>query len=783
MKTLKYAIRFLTRSKSYTIINLLGLAFSLACCIILMRYIHRELTVDTHCVDREQVFALIHHMDGGRNLSMKPRDIDFEKYQIATISEIKLTKQEYLAYNQKTYSTDVLATDTNFLKLFDYKLLQGSIQLDKPGTAILTEECAQRIFGKENPIGKVLRTSVRKDAIVTGVIRKASNKSILPFEALLDASYNKVDTYLTLLQFTPNADIRQIEKQLGETRYSHYDQHPHPYHYSLVSVKELYWDNNLPKKKVFNTGSKAQLGILSAICLIILLTGIVNFVNLYLICMQKRNKEYGLRKVFGISKRGFFLHIWLENFLTIGSALVLAGVLLEITHVPVNRLLDYPFGYSPFDGWLFCSILLLLPVLTSLYPYFKHHFSSPIVSLRNIGSGRQSVRSRMVLLCIQYVFTFLLTISAFYFNKQLSLLLNTHPGFRTENIMIAYLGRLWANVTEKEINNPFFAMSRVNTLKEKLDECPYIEYIEPRLILESGNWKQTYTNEKGEECILNYNQVNPHFFRMFGLKFVEGKLPETNQDEGYYEHRQYVVNQAALKVLGYTSHRDGKIMEASKTNSPYAEALPICAVVEDFYGGNLTEGYKPMIFEVNEWTFIPSDGCQIAYTPGRLNDLVEYLKKINLEIFGSSDFDYRLLENDIRALYRNDRTIAIIYSVFAGIAIVVSCLGLFGISLFDIRQRYREIAIRKAHGAGMKDLYQLLFKKYLVVLGASFVVAVPLAYCLIHQYTLDFAVKAPVGIGIFVLTLLLVAGISMGTLYWQIHKAANINPAVVMKRE
>ena len=115
MKTLPYAIRFLTRSKSYTIINLLGLAFSLACCIILMRYIHREVTVDTHCVDREQVFALIHHMDGGRNLSMKPRDIDFEKYQIATISEIKLTKQEYLAYNQKTYPTDVLATDTNFL--------------------------------------------------------------------------------------------------------------------------------------------------------------------------------------------------------------------------------------------------------------------------------------------------------------------------------------------------------------------------------------------------------------------------------------------------------------------------------------------------------------------------------------------------------------------------------------------------------------------------------------------------------------------------------------------
>jgi len=110
-------------------------------------------------------------------------------------------------------------------------------------------------------------------------------------------------------------------------------------------------------------------------------------------------------------------------------------------------------------------------------------------------------------------------------------------------------------------------------------------------------------------------------------------------------------------------------------------------------------------------------------------------------------------------------------------------LGLFGISLFDIRRRYREVAIRKAHGAGMKDLYQLLFKKYLAVLGASFVVAVPIAYYLIHQYTADFVVKAPVGIGIFVISLLLVALISMGTLWWQIRKAANIDPATVMKRE
>ena len=128
MKTLIYAIRFLTRSKSYTLINLLGLAFSLACCIILMRYIHRELTVDTHCVDREQVYALITtHPSGHRNFALKPQNLGDEKNYIKTLADVKLTPKEYLSYHQKTYPTDVLAADSSYLELFDYELLQGSI--------------------------------------------------------------------------------------------------------------------------------------------------------------------------------------------------------------------------------------------------------------------------------------------------------------------------------------------------------------------------------------------------------------------------------------------------------------------------------------------------------------------------------------------------------------------------------------------------------------------------------------------------------------------------------
>ena len=154
-----------------------------------------------------------------------------------------------------------------------------------------------------------------------------------------------------------------------------------------------------------------------------------------------------------------------------------------------------------------------------------------------------------------------------------------------------------------------------------------------------------------------------------------------------------------------------------------------------------------------------------------------------MKIYGSEDFEYSILEEDVKAIYAQDRQIAIIYSVFACIAIAIASLGLFGISLFDIRQRYREITIRKVNGAQLKDLYPLLLRKYMAVLGVAFLLVIPLSWYIIHVYTSGFAVKAPVTIGIFIIALVIVAMISLGTLLWQVRKAANINPAEIMKYE
>ena len=180
---------------------------------------------------------------------------------------------------------------------------------------------------------------------------------------------------------------------------------------------------------------------------------------------------------------------------------------------------------------------------------------------------------------------------------------------------------------------------------------------------------------------------------------------------------------------------------------------------------------------------LDGDLYQIYCHSGREQAVIDYLKDIQEKVYGTEDFKYSFLKNDVAELYKNDREIASVYALFACVAIIIVCLGLFGISLFDIQQRYHEIAIRKVNGAALKDLYLLLGRKYLTVLAVAFIIVIPLSWYLINEYTKDFVVKAPIGAGIFLIALFIVSIISLGTLFWQINKIASINPAEVIKNE
>ena len=789
MKTLKYAWRFLMRSKSYTIINLLGLAFSLACSIILMRYIHRELTVDTHCIDREHVYAICTNTEGNRGLSgLKQYNYDTisidNRFVEAMTTYIPLEK-DYVISGTNRIPARCLVTDSVFFQLFHYPIVQGKLSLTTPQSALLTEKYARKIFGNENPIGKVLRYSNGKDITVEGIVGEPECKTTINFDIILSSKlsqhWERMNT--ELYRFLPGTDINAINKTGSVPRYINdpkYDTRTHTF--SLISVKDIYWDGSLTDREpaMFLSGNHSHLIILSGVCLLLLLTGILNFINLYLVALLRRGKEYGLKKVFGVCGKTLFANIWIENTLLVLSALLVSWLIIEIMSAPTEYLFDIHFSYTAFDGWLSASILLLLPVITSIYPYIKYNYTSPILSIRSIGVQSHSKHFRMFFLGAQYIITFLLVVLSLYFNRQLGMLLSTEPGFRTKNIMnvnLVYESKDFSSYTYESMQQ---RRQRVMQLDNELNACPFIELYEPSYenIL-TPTFGTNYLNNKGEKVFLNIHYATPAFFKLYDIKVIEGEIPDINKED---RRTVFVVNKAALKALGYTSINGvGVIEENQKKANANASLQPIVAVVEDYFEGHLTSGIKPTIYPVG--ARFSGDLYQIAYTPGKKKEVIDFLRNLEYKVYGSEDFEYTFLEDDIKAMYTQDRQTATIYSIFAGMAIIISSLGLLGISLFDIRQRYREIAIRKVNGASAKDLYRLLFRKYITVLIIAFVIAIPLAYYLINTYTQDFAVRAPVSIDIFIISLLLVIIISLGTLAYQIQKAAYINPTQIMKTE
>ena len=789
MKTLKYSWRFLMRSKSYTIINLLGLACSLACSIILMRYIHRELTVDTHCIDREHVYAICTNTEGNRGLSgLKQYNYDTisidNRFVEAMTTYIPLEK-DYVISGTNRIPARCLVTDSVFFQLFHYPIVQGKLSLTTPQSALLTEKYARKIFGNENPIGKILRYSNGKDITIEGIVGEPECKTTINFDIILSSKlsqhWERMNT--ELYRFLPGTDINAINKTGSVPRYINdpeYDTRTHTF--SLISVKDIYWDGSLTDREpaMFLSGNRSHLIILSGVCLLLLLTGILNFINLYLVALLRRGKEYGLKKVFGVCGRTLFANIWIENTLLVLSALLVSWLIIEIMSAPTEYLFDTHFSYTAFDGWLSASILLLLPVITSIYPYIKYNYTSPILSIRSIGVQSHSKHFRMFFLGAQYIITFLLVVLSLYFNRQLGMLLSTEPGFRTKNIMnvnLVYESKDFSSYTYESMQQ---RRQRVMQLDNELNACPFIELYEPSYenIL-TPTFGTNYLNNKGEKVFLNIHYATPAFFKLYDIKVIEGEIPDINKED---RRTVFVVNKAALKALSYTSINGvGVIEENQKKANANASLQPIVAVVEDYFEGHLTSGIKPTIYPVG--ARFSGDLYQIAYTPGKKKEVIDFLRNLEYKVYGSEDFEYTFLEDDIKAMYTQDRQTATIYSIFAGMAIIISSLGLLGISLFDIRQRYREIAIRKVNGASAKDLYRLLFRKYITVLIIAFVIAIPLACYLINTYTQDFAVRAPVSIDIFIISLLLVIIISLGTLAYQIQKAAHINPTQIMKTE
>ncbi len=801
MKILLLAIRSLSRFRLYTVINILGLAMSLACVMIISRYVYRELTVDHFNKKLDRICLVTQHFDS----EIKPRfsysfnsrtgagDPVFENNpSIEKITAFATLPEDVIESDNKKYKARIIVTDTVYLQIWNFHVMTGNKQnlLKGPQDAVITQRYARKLFGsEEKAIGKKLVHSSGQTITVIAVLKEPVEKSSIQFDILVSYQLQKNWGYMFsgCILLTPGTDIQQFNKeQLANSK-----EGVPPY--QLFPLKENYFDDSITRfSDSFLQGNFANVMILSGVAFLILLVGIFDFINIYTVLMLKRARELGMKKVFGAKAIQILVQLTGESLVMIGGALFTAWLLIEISREAIGNLLGITqVDNIKFDLLLSLTILIVLPVVTSIYPFIKYNYSTPISSLRSVNVYGNSVVSRSIFIVFQYTITCSLIIVSLFFMKQLNFMLHADLGYRTKDIIKAQFLKVPPSahaLPEEERMKLFKDLGKKNEeIKHQLNSSPLFS---TWTFCESPNEIQDYgiriKTPDGEFKEVKSAYMSSTYLKIFELQLKGGRLWNDSIDsESDYK---FIINETAQKLFGITDLETALLQPESRlwwngddelmSQNP---AYQIIGIVKDFKYTHLAKPAVPLVIS-NTQSRPYNSKLTAMIQPGKRQEAITFLRKLHDETIGG-DFEYTFVEEDVSAMYKEDKKAAYIYSIFTIIAILISSLGLFSLSLFDVQQRYREIAIRKVNGATTNVVMAMMLRKYFKLLGLAFMISIPISLLAIFRYLDHFANKAPISWWIFAVALLITAGISLATLIWQIRKAARTNPAKAMKAE
>ncbi|MDO4165360.1 MAG: ABC transporter permease [Bacteroides sp.] len=805
MKNLKYAGRFLMRARSYTVINLLGLVFSLSCALIIVRYIHQEWRVDRFCPELERIALMTVVYDDGRQVLGDSRDMNNDpNYRnplddpcVELMSRIRLYPDDYVVAGRMRYSVHTLVADSNFLQMFPYPLLEGSLRMEAPDHAIISRRMAQHLFKGRSPIGETLQASCGKSVIIVGVIGEPTTKVSLTFDLILSQELQGDDFWLRvpceLVRLHRAEDLERLNRKndVPMTQWAYNNQ---SIRYQLIPLDGFYLNTSIAVDgQMMTHGNPASLRILLGVSVLLLLVGLFNYANLNAVIMLKRSREFALKKVLGAKGREIFAQLYAEHFCLCGAVLLLTWTVVEVTRGLTAHWLEIPvLSDGVFDVSVSLLFWLLVPALVSQLPFVRHYYHLPIRSLRTVGQGGRLGMTRFLFFMLQYIITISLIIAAVYFSRQMDYILHCDLGFRTDDVIQCRLVSDESVYKKYQSDEEWKAASRKEMqtdeyVRRKLDESPYFtHWTSGDLPMDDeAFFDMPCTASTGEDCRMNICFVDQTYMELFGFRLKEGRLWDNTKDQ--FKQYKMILNETARRMLHIDDIGAVSILPKQRlwytvdSRDDGVRPYEVVGVVEDFKLGHLSQPVGPVAFCFSDVDRVRNVILSIA--PGRRQEAIDYLEKLFHEVNGEGEFTYSFVADRIAARYHDDLRSVRIYTVFAVIAILVSCMGLFGLSLYDIRQRRREIALRKVNGASRRDIFRLLLRKYACIVGAAFVVASGVSYVAIQRYMEGFYHHASLSPWMFLLAGAVVVLTSFCTIAWQINEAMQTNPAEVMKSE
>ncbi|MBN1274444.1 MAG: ABC transporter permease [Candidatus Aminicenantes bacterium] len=792
---LKTALRNIKKHKAYSVINIAGLAVGMACCMLIILFVRDELSYDRYHEKAERIYRLVDAFDmsGGLSRYFALSSAPFAPALIKEFPEVEDAvrlipgRRRLVAYGEnKHYEDNLFFADASLFHIFTFPLLKGDAQtaLKSPHTIVISEKTARKYFGSEDPMDKVLQVN-EQDYVVTGVMENMPENSHFQADIFTSmATLEKIPslqenyfqswarhefyTYLLLQEgfdfkvlesklpgFIDRHAAAQIQKILGSTLSSKLQ--------PLTSI-HLYSERQY---EVAPNGDIKNVKIFSLIALFILLLACINYMNLATARSVKRSREVGLRKVVGAGRSQIAKQFLGESLFFTFFALFLALIFFLIAlpffngltgkHMTAHRLSD------PYLLTGMAVILLFVGLASGSYPAFFISRFQPVHALKSSpfkASTNKFLRKGLVIL--QFCISIGLIISTLVVFKQLDFLRNKKLGFDKEHVVVIPIrsGKLRTNyesVKAELLRNPDITNATISIGV-------------PGGIV-AGDAIQLVTDEGKKTLTVRMIYTDHDFIKTMGMEIVKGrnfskeKMTDTNS--------AFIINEAAVQELNLASPLETRFEWGDKKGK-------VIGVVKDFQFRSLREKIDPLIIHI--WphnTFV----FAVRIRPENIQQTLAFIENKWRELDPAHPFEYSFLDDTFEKIYRNEEKLGRIFGIFSMLAIFIGCLGLFGLALFMVEQRTKEIGIRKVLGAPSGNLFFHLSKEFVLLVLVANIFAWPITYFLMRRWLQNFAYRVGISPWIFLLSAAVAFGISFLTVSFQAVKAASANPVDSLRYE
>jgi len=779
---LKIALRNAQKQKTYSGINIFGLAIGLACCILMFLYVHDELSFDRFHENAERIVRIGYEGEFGRT-ARTPHILAptlLQSYpEVENAVRIKaLERPVVLLGDKKFYEDRFYYSDPSIFTVFTFPLIAGNPQnaLSSPRALVLTQETAQRYFGDRNPLGETLEVIGLGQFNITGVVENVPRNSHFRFDfltsyqtlALQDSrSFNNWDNFVTstYLLLAEQTDLRKFEASLLPLVERHQIAEGNKNERFLAHwLKDLHLSATL-NGELGPGGSIANLTIFTALAIFVLLIACVNYMNLATAYATRRAREVGIRKVLG-SIRKQLIHQFLgESLLLSFLGLAVALLLAEIALPTFNALAQKELSLLGSPGWLvalLCGIVLATGLVAGSYPAFVLSRFQPASVLK--GEVTSSIRGegfRRILVVAQFAISIVLIIGTLTIFYQLKFLQQKELGFNQEQVVVL-------RMEDRQMRE------NVEIIKNELRQHTKILQVSAASnVPGKGLGVYGYKLEGSSDwvnCATYF--VDADYLETLEINVLEGR--GFAHEQATDVQQAFLMNASAIAQFGW-ENAIGKAV-----NWDGEKQGQIIGVVEDFHFQSLEQKIEPLILHIEpeyyRYLAIRIDPTDITATMAFIREKWEALDP-------NHPFQYSFLDETFDALFRRVEQFIRIFGYAAALAIFIACLGLFGLAAFAADRRTKEIGIRKVLGASVLQIFRLLSGEIVWLVLIAFVLASPLAYLAMHEILQNFAYRIDIGWWIFVLSGGLALIIALGTVSMQAIRAALANPTDSLRYE